>query len=141
MEINTDSINMMQCEMVIDFSMIENAADSILIILENNLKEQLVIGYTGKQKQIFVNRTKAGRSDFSGKFAGISSSAYEAGDTLKFRILMDASSSELFVDNGKLVMTNLVFPTESYTKLKVFSTNEVTLENSVFYSLKSIWQQ
>ncbi|MBK7627120.1 MAG: glycoside hydrolase family 32 protein [Bacteroidales bacterium] len=141
MEINTDSISMMQCEMVIDFNLIGSAADSIGIILENNLKEQLVIGYTGKQKQIFVDRTRAGRSDFSGKFAGISSSAYEAGDKLKFRILMDASSSELFVDNGKLVMTNLVFPTESYIKLKVFSKGEVTLENAVFYSLKSIWQQ
>ncbi|MBK7131677.1 MAG: glycoside hydrolase family 32 protein [Bacteroidales bacterium] len=141
MEINTDSISMMQCEMVIDFNLIGSAADSIGIILENNLKEQLVIGYTGKQKQIFVDRTRSGRSDFSGKFAGISSSAYEAGDKLKFRILMDASSSELFVDNGKLVMTNLVFPTESYIKLKVFSKGEVTLENAVFYSLKSIWQQ
>lgn len=141
MEINTDSISIMQCEMVVDFNLADNTADSIGIILENDLKEQLVVGYASKQKKIFVDRTKAGRSDFSVKFAGISSSTYEAGDKLKFRILIDASSSELFVDNGKLVMTNLVFPTEGYTKLKVYSTVEVTLENAVFYSLKSIWQQ
>jgi len=141
MEIITDSISLMQCEMIIEFSMIESESDSIGIILENNLNEQLVIGFAGNQKKIFVDRTKAGRSAFSEKFAGISSSEYEAGDSLKFRILMDASSSELFVDNGKLVMTNIVFPTESYTKLKAFSNSEATLKNVVFYSLKSIWQK
>ena len=140
MEIITDSINLMQSELVFDFNQTENMADSIGIILENDVKERLVIGYSNKQKQIFVDRTKAGRSDFSGKFAGISSSSYEAGYRLKLRVFLDASSLELFVDDGKLVVTNLVFPLEDYKILKVFSTSEVTLTNSLFYSLPSIWE-
>jgi sucrose-6-phosphate hydrolase SacC (GH32 family) len=139
-EIVSDSINLMQSELVFDFNLIESLTDSVSIFIENDLKERLIIGYSIKHKQIFVDRTKAGKSDFSGRFAGITSAPYEAGDRLKLRIFLDASSAELFVDEGKLVMTNLVFPSESYTKLKVFSTSEVTLENSVFYSVSSIWQ-
>ncbi len=140
MEIDTDSIKLMQSELVFNFNLKDNLADSIGVFIENELNERLIIGYSVEQKQFFVDRTNAGNSDFSRKFAGVSTAAYEAGSSLKMHFLIDASSCELFVDDGRLVMTNLVFPSESYTKLKVFSTSEVTLENTVLYSLSSIWQ-
>jgi fructan beta-fructosidase len=139
-EMNSDSVSLMQCELIFNFNLTENLADSVGIILENNLNERLVIGYSIEQKQFFVDRKKAGNSDFSRKFAGVSIAPYKAGSRLKMNVLIDASSCELFVDDGKLVMTNLLFPSENYSKLKMFSTGSVTLKNSVFYNLERIWQ-
>jgi levanase/fructan beta-fructosidase len=41
------------------------------------------------------------------------------GDIKQLRIFMDNSSIEAFDADGKMAMTNLVFPTEPYNKLKV----------------------
>ena len=55
-------------------------------------------------------------------------------------LLVDASSVELFVDDGRLVMTTLVFPTEKFTRLKLFSKGGTGLLNkAVFYGLEKIW--
>jgi len=140
-EINTESINLMQCELMLDFDLSGTTADSMGVILESDQKEKLIMGYSVKKKQIFVDRSNAGISEFSEKFSGISSSAYEAGGTLRLHIFIDASSSELFVDNGKLVTTNLIFPAAKYSKLKVFAAGGKTgLNSSEFYNLKSIWR-
>jgi fructan beta-fructosidase len=39
----------------------------------------------------------------------------------EIRIFLDASSIELFVNDGELVMTSLLFPTSPWTKIKVLS--------------------
>ena len=110
------------------------------IILENNAHQKLVIGYSRIRKQLFVDRTAAGQSGFSKLFAGVSKAPYMAGEQLIFHVFVDASSVELFVDNGNLVMTNLVFPTENLSRLSVFSTGgEVILKSAEFHNLKRIW--
>ena len=56
------------------------------------------------------------------------------------RMFIDAASAELFVDDGKLVMTTIFFPEEGYSKLNVSSGKEdVTLEKAEFSELASIW--
>jgi len=101
----------------------------------------LVIGYSLSQKQFFVDRRAAGPSAFSKEFAGVSRVPYTAGGNLQLRIFVDVASTELFVDGGKLVMTDIVFPTENFTKLKVISTGgDLLLENAEFHSLKRIWK-
>jgi sucrose-6-phosphate hydrolase SacC (GH32 family) len=110
------------------------------IILENNAHQKLVIGYSRIRKQLFVDRTASGQSGFSKLFAGISKAPYITGDQVMFHVFVDASSVELFVDNGYMVITNLVFPTENFTHLNVFSTGgEVILKSAEFHNLQRIW--
>ncbi|HET6555893.1 MAG TPA: GH32 C-terminal domain-containing protein, partial [Prolixibacteraceae bacterium] len=140
-EMALDSITLSQSELIFDFNLENSNIDSLGIVLENNLKEKLVIGYSVSQKQFFVDRRAAGPSAFSKEFAGISRAPYTADRHLQLRIFVDVASTELFVDGGKLVMTDIVFPTENFTKLKVFSIGgDLLLEKAEFHSLKRIWK-
>ncbi len=139
-EIALDSINLSQSELLFNFAVLNNTADSMGIILENNAHQKVIIGYSRIRKQLYVDRTISGQSGFSKIFAGISKAPYLAGDNVIFHVFVDASSVELFVDNGNRVMTNLVFPTENFTHLKVFSSGgEVVLKSAEFHNLKRIW--
>ena len=140
-EIVSDSVSLMQSELIFEFSLADSRVDSSGIILENSSKEKLIIGYSSTKKNFFVNRTSAGNSAFSGKFAGIATAPYKAGPVLKLHLFIDASSAELFVDDGKLVMTDLVFPAEKFNSLILFSEGgEIILNNAELYSLNGIWR-
>ena len=52
------------------------------------------------------------------------------------RIFADRSSIELFVDGGRVAMTNLVFPTLPYDRLRFFSDGEARVENATIYTIK-----
>lgn len=139
-EISTGSLSIMQSEMLFGFNFSANNVDSLGVILENSLNERFIIGYSVLKKQFYIDRRNSGSSDFSKEFAGISTAPYKAGTVLKMHLLIDASSVELFVDDGRLVMTTLVFPTEKFTRLKLFSKGGTALLNkAVFYGLEKIW--
>jgi fructan beta-fructosidase len=135
-----DSINLSQCELIFHFEQLSNSVDSLGIILENSAHEKLIIGYTGGQKLIFIDRTAAGPSGFSEAFSGISKAPYKAGKEIAFHIFLDASSVELFVDHGNRVLTNLVFPTLKFNQLKIFSSGgNVIIKKAEFHNLNRIW--
>ena len=139
-EITPDSINLNQSELMLNFTLSNKTVDSVGITLENDMHQKLVIGYSKTLKQLFVDRTASGPSGFSEVFSGVSKAPYLAGDQLIFHVFVDAASVELFVDNGNLVMTNLVFPTENFTHLNIFSTGgEIILKSAEFHNLKRIW--
>ncbi len=139
-ELPINRITLMQSELLFGFNMSETRTDTLGIILENSLKERFVIGYSFIKKQFYIDRNKSGNIAFSDKFAGIIKAAYNAGPVMKLHILIDASSVELFVDDGRLAMTTLVFPTEKFTALKVFSNGGTTfLNKAVFNGIKRIW--
>jgi fructan beta-fructosidase len=139
-EVFIDSINLNQCELIFDFEQLSNSVDSFGIILENSANEKLIIGYSVDQKQLFVDRTAAGKADFSESFAGISKAPYKAGKKLQFQIFLDASSVELFADHGNRVLTNLIFPTVKFSQLKIFSSGgSVIVKKAEFHNLKRVW--
>ena len=131
----------MQSELFFGFNLSTARADTLGIILENSLKERLVIGYSTIKKQFYIDRQTTGNSGFSNEFADISTAPYIAGASLKLHILIDAASVELFIDDGRMVMTTLVFPTQKYTSLKMFSRGGSTILNkAVFYGIDKIWR-
>ena len=138
--IYSDSINLDQCELIFGLNLADVKADTIGIILGNTSGKKFIIGYTKGEEQLFIGRKAEGDPNFSKRFKGISSAPYIAGSRLKLHLFIDAASVELFVDDGKLVMTSLVFPAEKFTSLKVFSKGGgMILDRSEFYNLKSVW--
>ncbi len=109
-EIPTQKISLMQSEMLFGFELTSSPSDTVGIILSNDINEKLIIGYSKSHRQLYVDRRMAGKSDFSDKFNGISRAEYDARPILKLHLFIDASSVEMFVDDGRVVMTNLVFP-------------------------------
>jgi fructan beta-fructosidase len=139
-EILADHISLMQSEMIFNFELSDKKIDSLGIILENRLKERFIVGYSTVQKKFYIDRREAGNSEFSKEFAGLALAPYTANAYLKLHLLVDASSVELFVDDGKLVMTSLTFPSEKFTKLKLFSKGgTVLLSKSEFHGIRKIW--
>ena len=57
---------------------------------------------------------------------------------LTIKLLMDVSQSELFINNGEVVMSNLLFP-EDFYKVKLFATGgDLVIEISIIYEMDEI---
>jgi len=136
-----DGPGLNQCELNFEFNIGMEFKDTLKLILENELGEKIIAGYSGITKQVFIDRTLSGNSSFSKGFASVVKAPYVASEVLKIRMFIDAASAELFVDDGKLVMTTLFFPNENYSKLRLFSGSEnVLLGKAEFNELASIWR-
>lgn len=74
-------------------------------------------------------------TDFNEEFASIIEAPLKDLEVNDIDIYLDRASIEVFVNDGALVMTALVFPTAAYTdlQLKGFETK------NKLYSLKEIW--
>jgi len=106
------------------------------------LGELIKIGYSLADKRFFVDRTKSGDMSFSEKFTGIDYAPYIIGKEVQLHLYIDAASIELFVDGGKLVMTNCFFSTENFTKLSLFAEKgEIKLKSGSIVNLNGIWKK
>ncbi|WP_372775357.1 glycoside hydrolase family 32 protein [Mangrovibacterium sp.] len=133
-------INLNQSRLSFEFELGEQVPESVGLVFENDLGEQLKLGYSSADNQFFFDRTKSGDMRFSDKFTGVDIAPYEANAKLKLEIFVDAASAEIFVDGGELVMTEIFFSTKPFTKLTVFAEGHpVTLTKSEIVSVKSIW--
>ena len=100
------------CEMVV--SLKGNAT----ITLSNDKGEQVVMTYDEKSRTFAMDRTKSGLCDFSDEFAALTVAPVH-GKLSQLRLFIDRSSIEAFDADGKMAMTNLVFPTRPYNKVTV----------------------
>lgn len=100
------------CEIVVD---VKNQAE---IVLSNSKGEQVVMVYDGQRQSFCMDRTKSGDVSFSEAFA-CTSIAPTYGHIKQLRLFIDRCSIEAFDAEGKMAMTNLVFPSEPYNNIKV----------------------
>ncbi|MCY1721558.1 glycoside hydrolase family 32 protein [Prolixibacteraceae bacterium Z1-6] len=144
-EINTRSVQLNRSEMDFTFQLNSNslsgATEEFGLALSNNKGEIFEIKYSPETQTFYIDRTKAGLNSFSDKFASKSIANYKAGDNMEIRVFVDEASIEVFVDGGKLVMTEIVFPSEPYSTLEMFSTNgAIKLSSGKLWSLNSVWE-
>ena len=100
------------CEMVV------NLKGNATITLSNDNGEKVVMLYDAKAETFSMDRTKSGKVDFSKDFAAVTK-APTYGKISQLRIFIDKSSIEALDADGKMSMTNLVFPSKSYNKVTV----------------------
>jgi len=83
--------------------------------------EKTVIGYAPRQQQLFVDRSRAGDSSFSPGFdARLATTVPLRNGTLKLHVFVDACSVEVFAGDGRVVMSDLIFPKDDSTGVVVF---------------------
>ena len=87
---------------------------------------------------LFCDRTTAGVNPHD-KFAGKYKAPVDfTQEFLTIKLLMDVSQSELFINNGEVVMSNLLFP-EDFYKVKLFATGgDLVIEKSIIYEMDEI---
>ena len=100
------------CEMVVTLK------GNATITLPNDKGEQVVMTYDEKSRTFAMDRTKSGQKEFSDDFAALTVAPVH-GKMSQLRLFIDRSSIEAFDADGKMAMTNLVFPTKPYNKVLV----------------------
>jgi fructan beta-fructosidase len=115
-------------------------ADDLVLRFSNGKGEYLDVGYSNKDNQLFIDRTKAGKTDFNPKFNARHGAVLPLDKgQLKLHLFLDVASVEVFANDGLGVMTDIFFPTEHFTKVELLSPGARMLEGSNAYVLKSIW--
>lgn len=110
--------------------------------LSNARGQRYRIGFDATQQLYYSDRTEAGDHSFSNRFAGTvhTASRPPGGGPLRLRLFFDASSAELFADDGALQMTEQFFPSEDFTQATLFAEGPGTrLVSGRVHRLARIW--
>jgi len=105
-------------------------------VLSNGKDEQVTMTYSEAEKSFTMNRDRSGQTSFSEFFPVETKSPVLGGDLTELRLFVDKSSIEAFLNGGKTVMTNIVFPSEPYDRLTVQGSNGSRV-SLVIYELKN----
>ena len=108
------------CEIVVDLK------GSMELVLSNDLGEQVVMQYDADQRTFSMDRTRTYAS-FSEAFP-CKTVAPVYGSMTQLRIFVDHCSIEAFDVEGRMAMTNLVFPSKPYNNIKVKGGKAVVYE-------------
>lgn len=109
-------------EIVVDF-VIDPAQPAQQIGLSIGVgDEQTIVGYGPAEGQLFVDRTQAGRHDFSPAFAHIYRAPLQpVANTVQLHLFIDHTSVEVFGNDGVAVLTAQIFPTQASPTVKLFA--------------------
>lgn len=91
--------------------------DRLRLTLANDRGEEVVMICDFAGKKFEMDRTKSGNVGFSKDFPAVTTAPMPDGSGCTLRFYLDRSSLEVFEEQGRFSMTNLVFPETPYTKL------------------------
>lgn len=96
-------------------------ASKIAFCLLNEKGEKVSMYYDLARRQFVMDRSESGTVDFSKDFPAVTVAPADTDKELTLRLFVDRSSIEAFGEDGKFVMTNLVFPSLPYNKMRFTS--------------------
>ncbi|WP_300701867.1 GH32 C-terminal domain-containing protein [Bacteroides sp.] len=96
-------------------------ADVIGMQLFNSKGEEVDLYYNVVEKQFSMDRTKSGDVAFSKEFPAVTVAPVDGTDEMTLRLFVDKSSIEAFGNDGRIAMTNLVFPSEPYNRISFYA--------------------
>jgi sucrose-6-phosphate hydrolase SacC (GH32 family) len=100
-----------------------------------------LIGYDVARQEVFVDRTHSGGDGFSKDFPARTGAPlpHPAG-ALRWQIVVDRNSVEVFADGGRVAITNLIFPSPGPFRVETYLNGGKATPPSVdAWTLKSIW--
>lgn len=100
---------------------LENVKKSWKLTLKNSKNQFVAVGYNATTNEVYVDRKKSGITNCGNGFATTNQvgrlsngeSAHQA------TILVDRSSIELFINGGRMVLTDLAYPSQPYNQLEL----------------------
>ncbi len=143
----------------LDFDLQAGTADKCGVEIANDKGEKVSIYYDVKAQRFVMDRAESGITEFGNKvephqldnaqslkrYKEVTVNYHNAfalgtwapvpvkADAHHVQIFVDKSSVELFVDGGRIAMTNLVFPNEPYNQLRFFGGK---VANAKAYNIK-----
>ncbi len=124
------------CEILVDVN--ARKSSKINLTLANNAGEKVVMLYDVAAHTLSFDRRESGIVDFSQDFPAVTvAPTFEENGKISLRIFIDKSSIEVFGNDGRFAMTNLVFPENPYTSLSISSTvGNARIDNLKIYPIK-----
>ncbi|MBS2100291.1 glycoside hydrolase family 32 protein [Carboxylicivirga linearis] len=108
------------------------------LLLRNDEEEELKLGYNMLSKKFFMDRTNVCKAFSNPQYLSLITGDYTIQKQVKMKIIIDASSIEVFVDDGKFVMTNTIFPQDPFNQLSLFSSlGSVKIREAEFFNIKN----
>ncbi|HSU55856.1 MAG TPA: GH32 C-terminal domain-containing protein, partial [Candidatus Dormibacteraeota bacterium] len=103
--------------------------------------EATVIGADFASARLFVDRTQSGQVNFNPKFPGVQDAPLASPDgRVKLHIFVDACSVEVFANEGEVVISDLVFPSDASRGVECFGAeNAAKIHALDVWTLKSAW--
>ena len=99
------------------------------------------MSYDAKTGQLTFDRTHSGETSFEQGFAETMSAPVRLiNNKIKLRFFVDSSSVELFVNDGEIVLSNLIFPDPTSSGLELTAEGGVTLNEAHYYPMRSVWR-
>ena len=125
------------CEILVDLE--ARKGQVLTLTLANKAGERVVLTYDSDKETLAFDRTQSGIVNFSQDFPAVTVAPTHRHDgKLSLRIFVDRSSVEVFEKEGRLAMTNLVFPNSPYTELSLKSSKgKAKISNLKVYSLNT----
>ncbi|MDA9773614.1 glycoside hydrolase family 32 protein [Saprospiraceae bacterium] len=116
-------------------------SDAIRLILSNEKGENVVFEVNTVENELWFDRTESGLVAFEPRFAGtVQKQSYQENENLiEFRFITDESLIEIFIDQGRYIFTNQIFPSMPYTNLEIQGKDGVSISNFSINKLSSIW--
>jgi sucrose-6-phosphate hydrolase SacC (GH32 family) len=128
-----------QLELVVEFDRASAGVQGVKLF--KGTKEETVVGVDGDGGRVFVDRTQSGNVSFHPVFAAIHDAPLAPRDgRVKLHIFVDACSIEVFVNDGEVVITDLVFPSAHSRAVEFFGQGKAAGIRSLdVWTLKSAW--
>jgi fructan beta-fructosidase len=111
------------------------------IKFENDKAEKLIVGYDAFKEWFFIDRTNFLNVKENSQFKGMDiMPSYNSDSVMVITLIMDDSSIEMFVQNGKQVMTENFLPQSKFNNVSLFAENGIIkMKELQIMKLKSIW--
>lgn len=105
--------------------------------LRNDKEEKIIFNFDLENGIFSVDRSLSGIVDFNNNFANKNSeAAMLKKKSYDIRLFVDKASTEIFIDNGEIVQTNIMFPTEPYNSLVFESEGEIKINKLNIYPIR-----
>lgn len=115
-----DSLSSYSIEMEIEPGVTKN----IGLCLKNELNERITYTFDLKKEIISFERKNSGLTNFNSRFSSGSVAALPVRSSYKLRLFIDTNSSELFLEDGEIVITNLFFSNKPMNQIEFSSTDK-----------------
>jgi fructan beta-fructosidase len=126
-------------EIIAEFEI--NTASEFGLKVRTGEGEETLIGYNVPAGELFVDRTESGQVDFSTLFPSREAAPLAAkNNRVELHIFVDWSSVEVFADDGRISITDQIFPKPSSDGLALFANGGIArLVSLHIWQLQSIW--
>ena len=107
-------------------------AEVVGVAVRRGAGEETRVGYDARSREVFLDRTRSGAVGFHPAFPGRYTAPLQPeGGRVRLRILVDASSVEVFAGGGRVSITASVFPQPASDGVAAFAEGGVPAEVSV----------